>query len=392
MDLPRELEDAIVAAPDDRELYRVAADSLEEAGAPHAELVALSLEAKTNATLDRIIELKRALLPPELRRHGIEWRWGWVRGIAISSLHDPDEARVLRDLLVSPLGRFVQKLVLSQASSRLADAVLEAAEAEPRALRCLRTLMVFADEVGAQPYDLARLSAATPALRRLVLRIRHTRGALTLPELDELVLDGNSGASAVIAGSSLPGLERLQLDRASIDRDAPNGWLVPSQLPALRTVALTDDGTLDTETWLRSAIASQLTLLDVYVVEQGAHAARRILIDRVARGAAAALLVLVGRTYDPGTLFAIDRSPFVVGRIRTAPVRIQDNTAATVHAEIYGGRLVHRSGGDVYLNGHSIGEAPLRHDDELAIAEHVFRFLEGDIAAHAAAQRVRYGL
>ena len=392
MNLPRDLEDAIVAAPDDRELYRVAADWLEQAGAPHAELVALSLEAKTNATLDRIIELKRALLPPELRRHAVEWRWGFVRGVAIASLHDPDEARVLRELLVSPLGRFVQKVVVSQASARLAGAVLEAAELEPRALRCLRTLMVFADDAGAQPYDLARLSVATPALRRLVLRVARTRGALALPELDELVLDGNAEASSVIARASLPRLGRVQIDRAGIDRDAPNGWLVPERLPALRTVALTDDGALDTAAWLGSAIAPQLALLDIYIVERGAYPVRRLVIDRVPRAATAGLLVLVGRTYDPGTLFPIDRTPFVVGRIRTAQVRIQDNTAATVHAEIYAGWLVQRSGGDVHLNGHSIGEAYLRHDDELAIAEHVFRFLEGDIAALAAEQRVRYGL
>lgn len=68
MELPRGLEEAIHASPDDRDVYLVAADWLQQQGALQGELVVTDER-------DRMI----ALLPPALRGSSpftIEWRWG----------------------------------------------------------------------------------------------------------------------------------------------------------------------------------------------------------------------------------------------------------------------------------------------------------------------------
>lgn len=394
MELPLELEDAIVCAPDDREGYSVAADFLQQAGAPHGELVALQLADKTNAILDRVIELKRELLWPELRTQAVEWRYGFLRGLAFASMHDGREPALLRDVLLSPLGRFVQKLVVQQAGPRLVEAIVAAATLQPRALRCLRTLMLFmSDDFRNHPVDLAKLSVAVPNLRRLVLRVGWTKNALDLPMLDELVIDGNHNATTVVGSSKLPSLETLHVSNGAFDR-ASTAWLSPGRMPALRSISLTDDGTLDVDTWQTSPIANQLEQLDLYVIERGIPTERRIVIDRRPRGGSAGLLVMVGHTHDPGEWIPIKQTPFTIGASPTMQLRIYDRHAAPVMAEINRRWVIGRVGArDIYVNGHSIEEAPLRSFDEIAIADHVFRFAEGsDVAPIVAQLRTRYGV
>jgi uncharacterized protein (TIGR02996 family) len=354
VELPVELEDAISAAPDDREAYLVAADWLQDRGAFQGELV-------VGDDRERAI----ALLPPAIRGESaftVEWRWGFVRGVLVASMKDANEPRLLRELLESPIARFVQKLVLQGTSARLVDALFEAAQ-EPRALRCLRTLMVFMDD-GAHAIDLARLP---PTLRRLVVRGAAT-GTLAQPDLVELALD--RVGSEVVREVSLPALEMLHISRP-FDAIEPNRWLDPERLPALRRLTLaTLEETIDRRVWSESRIARQLELLDIFDLTPGRATQRFAIVDRAPPGDAG-LLELVGP--ERGTLHPM-----------THPIHglLQE----------LGGWFVTRITKRVFVNGHDVTLCSLRSLDELAIGERVYRFLQGDVPALAAQLRTRYGL
>lgn len=382
MQLPRELEDAIVAAPDDRAVYSVAGDWLQQQGSPQGELVALSIAyaaGNSAGETDRVRALQHELLPPAFRTQGIEWRWGFVRGVAISTLGDPEEARALRELLASPIGRFVQKLVIvAQANRSLAEVVYE-----PQ-LRCLRTLLLFVEE---QRVDLARLSAAVPALRRLIVR-GWTYLVLDLPHLEELVLSRSKQVSSLIPHSRLPRLETLQIDNAALD-PRPDQWLRTVDLPCLRWVGIA--GKFEERCWLESFIGRQLEQLDHYTIERGVATERRIIIDRRPRGGPAALVTMVGKTL--GEVIPIDQWPLTIGRAADARVRLTGDVAPR-HAELWpfdGGWGIRGVDRDVYVNGHAMPAAPLRTSDELAVGDHVFRFIEGDVDGHLVRLRARYG-
>lgn len=354
MELPLELEDAIRAAPDDREAYLVAADWLQDRGAFQGELVVGD---------DR--ERAVTLLPPAIRGESafaVEWRWGFVRGVLVASLKDPNEPRLLRELLASPIARFVQKLVIQGASARLVEAIFTAAD-EPRALRCLRTLMLFMDD-GAHAVDLARLP---PTLRRLVVRGAAT-GVLAQPQLLELALD--RVGSDIVRDANVPALEMLHLSRP-FDARTPDRWLDPARLPALRRVTLaTLEETIERRVWSESRIARQLDLLDIFDLTPGRATQRFAIVDRTHAGDAA-LLELVGA--DRGTLHPMSHP---------IAARLQD----------LGGWVVTRVAKRVFVNGHDVALCPLRSLDELAIGERVYRFLQGDVAVLAAQLRTRYGL
>lgn len=352
MELPRALEDAIRAAPDDRDGYLVAADYLQDHGEFQGELVVGDDRERTVA-----------LLPPAMRGESafsVEWRWGFLRGVLVASMRDANEPGLLRELLGSPIARFVQKLVLQDASTRLVEAIFEAAQ-DPRALGCLRTLMLFMAE-GTRPIDVARIP---PTLRRLVVRGAVT-GRLAQP-LFELALD--RAGSEVVRAADLPALEMLHVGRPFDPQ--PDRWLDPDRLPALRRVTLaTLEQTIERDRWSASRIAPQLDLLDIFDLTPGRATQRFAIVDRRSAGEAA-LLELVGATR--GTLHPI-----------THPI------GALLHDR--GGWVVTRTGRPVFVNGHEVAFCPLRSLDELGVGEQVFRFLQGDVAALAGQLRARYGL
>ena len=354
MELPLELEEAIRAAPDDREAYLVAADWLQDRGALQGEIAGED---------DR--ERAIALLPPAMRGESpftIEWRWGFVRGVLLAG----NEPRLLGELLASPIARFVQKLVVQDASARVVEAIFAAAE-DPRVLRCLRTLMVFGDRI-----DLTRLS--TFPLRRLVVRGTAT-GALDLPDLLELSLD-RCDASAVLARSFLPSLEMLQL--GTFDPLDPDRWLEPERLPALRVLTLGVTAQIATAVWRESRIAPQLQRLDIFEMVPGLQTARVFVVDESTPGDAA-LLAMTGP--ERGTLIPLV-TPHVV-RARHCELH-RDRSGWT--ARRYDARTL------VFVNGYDVVACPMRSLDELAVRDRVYRFVEGDVATEAALLRTRYGL
>jgi hypothetical protein len=284
-----------------------------------------------------------------------------VRGVLVASMKDANEPRLLRELLASPIARFVQKLVIQGASARLADAIFEAA-AEPRALRCLRTLLLFMDE-GAHAIDLARLPST---LRRLVVRGAAT-GILAQPHLLELALD--RVGSDVVRDATLPALEMLHISRP-FDAE-PNRWLDPERLPALRRLTLaTLEEMIDRRVWSEARIAEQLSLLDIFDLTPGRATQRFAIVDHAHAGDAA-LLELVGP--DRGTAHPMSH-----------PI-------AALLQEL-GGWIVTRVTKRVFVNGHDVMRCPLRSLDELAVGERVYRFLQGDVPALADELRTRYGL
>jgi uncharacterized protein (TIGR02996 family) len=400
VELPLELELAIRNAPDDREGYSVAADWLQQHGSPQGELVALSLVERNDDIIDRLIELKHELLPAEFRKlspTSIEWRWGFVRGVHLSSVDDPSEPRMLRDLLASPIARFVQKLVINHAKARILDGLFEAIAAEPRALRCLRTFILH-ETASLRVFDVSRLSALR-SIRRLGLHMQKTSGALALPHVHELTLWSHTHASHLIATSELPALEVLHIQgRSAIDLRKPNRWLSPQRLPSLRSLSFTSEEELDARVWRESAIAPQLEQLVVVLVGRGQPMQRQFVIDRRPRSEHAALFVVVGHdAHRPGELIPIAPG-FRIGRLKTSNLFLDDHEIGPRHCELV------RIGNEwriravdqlnyVYVNGDSTQAAELRHDDEIALGGFVFRFIEDDNFEDVAVQmRLRYGL
>lgn len=388
MDLPLELELAIQAAPDDRAAYSVAADWWQQAGSPLGELVALSLVDDDDAITDRVIELKSRIVPPEIRTLSpatLEWRWGVVHGVHMSSIEDPSEPRMLRDLLASPLVRFVQKLVVDRGGQRVVDAIFDATRIEPRALRCLRTLMLFMDREAPAKIDLDRLSAIAPGLRRLVLRLGTWTGALALPNLIELTLVGDP--QPLLERARLPKLDTL----AITDLGEPDRMVPPERYPALRWVQLTTS-TFD-DRWQRSQIAPQLEQLDRFDVTPGAYTTRVFVIDRRRPAADAALVAVAGRgDFRPGTAIPLDKNPFTIGGPGSALVTEPYATGHYAVIRRHDRWWIDRASPDRYfhINGHHVASrCPLRSMDEIAINDHVFRFIEGGDALEV---RARYSL
>ncbi len=354
MELPLELEDAIRAAPDDREAYLVAADWLQDRGVLQGEIAGED---------DR--ERAIALLPPAMRGESpftIEWRWGFVRGILLAG----NEPRLLGELLASPIARFVQKLVVQDASSRVVEAIFAAAE-NPRVLRCLRTLMVFGERI-----DVSKLSVFP--LRRLVVR-GAASGALDLPDLLELALD-RCDASAVLAGSFLPLLEMLQL--GTFDTLDPDDCLEPERLPALRVLTLGVTAPIPTRPWRDALIAPQLDRLDIFEMTPGQQTERMFVVDRHLPGDAA-LLAMTGP--ERGTLIPLAPPAYVV---RARHAELQFDGLWTVRR--YDARTL------VFVNGYDVVACTMRSLDEIAVRDRVYRFLEGDVETMAQLLRTRYGL
>jgi len=393
MELPAELEAAIRAAPDDRAGYSVAGDWLSGHGDPQGELIALSLATPTEDIRSRIAVLQRQLEPVSTSDRWnpmrLEWRWGFVTGVAVASVRDPEEAAMLRAVLRSPVGRFARKLVLVQLAS---GTLVDVAIAEARGLASLRTLVVECED-GARP-DLAPLWEHTPDLERVVLRVDHPIVELALPRLRELSI--LRPHSAYLTGWVLPCLETL---RIRLDATVRIDGSALARFPALRRLTLAGDRVGTPDDWRALAIASRLELFDLISDPQGFDADRRFVIDPQGTALPAALLWMVGPDDPPpGTLVALpDRGSIVIGRSTDAGLVVRSPSVGRRHARVeldVGGWTVddYGSPNGTRVNGHFVDRCPLRAGDELAFGHVEFRFLAGDVHAQAAELRARFGL
>jgi uncharacterized protein (TIGR02996 family) len=400
MELPDELEAAIRASPDDRAGYAVASDWLQQQGDPQGELAALSLAGDDEALADRIIELKTQLAPIEvggLSPLTLEWRWGFVRGVLLSSIKDASEVAMLRTVLGSPLARFVQKLVLLGVSRRAIEAVVDVAREEPRALGCIRSLVMHVDEsVATSPVELGPLWRALPTLERVALRVAHASGFLHLPRLVELSISRVVRATDLVAVSRLPALETLRCDLIG-EVPTPDDWLDPDRLPALRTLSITHDRPVSLVAWQHARIASGLELLDLFSYAPGREYVRQFVVDTPRIAQPAGLLMMAGRRrVRPGTLIPLE-GRFSIGRGAGNDLVLDGPEVGVLQAELWRPREhawhVRQTGqAQVSVNGHTIQQLELRSGDEVAIGHHVFRFLEGDTERLAAELRIRFGL
>jgi uncharacterized protein (TIGR02996 family) len=404
VELPAELEAAIRAAPDDRAGYLVAADWLSSQGDPQGELVALSLAPPSDEVGARIVRLQRELEPVDTSGEwnpvSIEWRWGFVVGVAISSLRAREEPELLRTILRAPVARFLRKLVLVDlASDRLVSALVD----EPAALASLRTLILMAED---GDIEVAPVWRHAPALERLVMRVGHQVEPIALPRLRELSILG--AHSALINHSELPRLETLRmripisgapaigdtaLVRARLRKPA-----VAARFPALRrlTVAGADLG--EPDAWRDIELVQQLELCDLMVLARGFQTQRQFVVDTSAPAPAALVMMSGTHSIPPGTLVALPEKPlFRVGRRGHLDLPLSHQTIAKGHAHLrnIGGRWEVRdlmSNNGTTVNGHRIDTCPLRSGDELAFGAVELRFVAGDIEAQAAELRARFGL
>jgi uncharacterized protein (TIGR02996 family) len=386
VELPPELEDAIAAAPDDREGYAVAGDWLAQQGDPQGELVGLSRAG--DEVSDRVLALQQRLAPVSTDRLAptrLEWRWGFVRGATYSG-RDPEE---LRRLLAAPVCRFLQKLVIHDATNFSVSTIYETRRSAPRNLPCLRTLQIVRDPGASLSIDLDKLSTLH-SLERLGLRVFFTRGRLALPRLRELTLAEIYEPTTVVATGDLPALERLQISVR--DRIAPlDRWLRPPELPRLRRLTLASPNVHE---WEGDAILEQLDHFSFFVTPTGIGTARTLVRERSLPSRQAALMVMVGRgAQRPGMLIAI-KSGLSIGRGSLNDLVLADPDVADRHAEIFTlprWQIRARDTALTYVEGHQISECPLSDGDDLGIGRHVLRFLDSDLDAKAAALRKRYG-
>lgn len=400
MELPDELEAAIRAAPDDRAGYAVASDWLLQQGDAQGELSALSLAGDDDDLADLIIELKSRLAPVEvggLSPLALEWRWGFIRGVMLSSIRDTGEPAMLREVLASPVARFVQKLMLLGVSRRAIEAVVEVARDEPRALGCVRSLVIHVDESNARkPIELGPLWQALPTLERVALRVDHASGSLHLPRLAELTISRHANALGLVMVSRLPALRTLRCDLFE-DVALPDRWLDPARLPALRTLSITHERPLSPRTWRQAHIAKNLELFDLFSYQRGLEYRRVFVIDTPRIAQPAGLLMMAGRRrVKPGTLIPLD-ARFSIGRDAGNDLVLDGPELGPRQAELWRPNehtwYVRQLGpSPVAVNGHNVGELELRSGDDLTVGHHVFRFLEGDIERLATELRTRFGL
>jgi len=406
MMLPAELEAAIRAAPDDRAGYLVAADWLSSEGDPQGELIALSLAARSDEVGARMVQLQRELEPVDTSGEwnpvSIEWRWGFVVGVAISSSRGREEPELLRTILRAPVARFLRKLVLHDvASERFVAALAD----EPGALASLRTLIVMAAED--VQIQLAPVWRHAPALERLVLRAGHQVEPFALPQLRELSILG--AYSAMINHSELPKLDTLRLrlpvsgapavGEAALVRTRLRRPDVAARFPALRRLTIAGAELGEPDAWRDIELVQRLELCDLMSLAQGFQTQRHFVVDTSLPGPAG--LVMMSGTFGipPGRLFPLppDRRWFRVGRRAHMDLTLSHRTIAKGHARLHpsDGRWEVRdlsSNMGTFVNGHRIDVCPLRPGDELAFGEVEMRFVSGDIEAQTSELRARFGL
>jgi uncharacterized protein (TIGR02996 family) len=343
MELPAELEAAIRAAPDDRAGYLVAADWLTSEGDPQGELVALSLASRSEDVDARIVQLQRELEPVDTSGEwnpiSIEWRWGFIVGVAISSSHGREEPELLRAVLRAPVARFLRKLVLVGVAS---DRFVAALADEPAALASLRTLVVTAEQ--AAQIQVAPVWRHAPVLERLVLRAGHQVEPFVLPQLRELSILG--AYSALTNYSELPKLETLRMQlpvsgvppvgEAALVRTRLRRPGLAARFPALRRLTVAGAELGEPDAWHDIELAQQLELFDLMSLTQGFEAQRHFVVDTSTPAPAGLVMMSGTHSIPPGTLVLLrDKAMFTVGRRTNKDLVLDHHTIAKGHARLY---------------------------------------------------------
>lgn len=410
MELPEELEAALLSALDDRSAYAVAADWLQQEGDPQGELIALSLLAQvgpdekivTTPAIDaRILELQKRLEPFDTSANwspiSLRWRWGFVRAVHLSSEAAASEPDQLRSVLASPIARALRELELAGLwTDRLVKVVTELARTAPRVLRGVRSLAVYVDRDATTPLDLQPLWRCLPRLERLVLVAPTPTGTLDLPHLRELYVS-RATTIDVLRNAALPSLHTLRLDAGALPAEL-GARLDPSRFPALRRLSITQRRDVGVSGWRGARIEDQLELFDVVTLARALEAAREFVVDRLPRSAGAGLLVMAGgELLAPGTLVVVeDLDRWGIGRGDMNHLVLAHEAIGRRHAYLHRrGDTWHvydlRHSNGTYLNGHHIGHVALRAGDDLHLGPIWLRFLEGDLEAQTADLRRQFG-
>lgn len=142
-----ELEDAIVAAPNDAARYAVYGDWLQAQGDSRGELVSVQAALASTKDTKRFLELRQAeqrllsavaasLVPAaDSSQVKLSWRFGFVNGLELGVVRDPPA--LLAQLLAHPALRFVQSVRLSMPDSPPSACVAALITARPPLLKGL---------------------------------------------------------------------------------------------------------------------------------------------------------------------------------------------------------------------------------------------------------------
>jgi uncharacterized protein (TIGR02996 family) len=300
-----ELEQAILADPDDESAYLVYADWLQGQGDPRGELITLSAQAakakdrKLKAAADKLFaEHEDYFLGPlaEYRKTfdgkdmpTMTWRWGFIQSLRVAFDHYSNEElqidldEVLATFLAHPSCRFLTEVVMGlnrQDPDQEYQGLLDALARRPPP--ALRSLFVgdyeFSDDTEiswTNLGDFGKLWPKVPGLRKLILQGGSFKlGTIALPELRhaEFRTGGLSGKSvASIVKASWPKLEHLDVwfgmeeYGAEGDLDDIKALLDGKGLPALRHLGLKNCSFADDVARVigKSKILPQLETLDL---------------------------------------------------------------------------------------------------------------------------------
>jgi uncharacterized protein (TIGR02996 family) len=323
------LEAAIRKNPEDRQLYAVYADWLEEQGDPLGRLIRLHLEVeqRPKQTQPRAVfgaylrKHRNALLgdiAPYLDRVAISWRAGFIYSARIYSQqpdHNMDGARLLAELLALPIARFLEHLTLGAiryGGAELYEAQLEVlCQKERPTLRCLR--------VGDWPEretivrkavisNVAPLPTVAPRLRELRLEAGYIQPvSLSFAELERLDLHVTGGdllCLDALMKAELPRLQVLNLVAVAPFRPPWNDAkrfesLFAGSFPSLRKLGLRINRFGDElmRMLLDSELPEQLTLLDL-CESNLTNGGARLLLDNIRRFGKLERLVLLDNDID----------------------------------------------------------------------------------------------
>ncbi|MFP2906112.1 WGR domain-containing protein [Pyxidicoccus sp. 3LFB2] len=240
----KQLEAAILRAPDEAEGYLVYGDWLQSVGDPRGELIAVqhalpqAKGARAKVLMEREVALlqqhRDTLLGAPLSSMcrslwlTVQWHLGFIRSarLGVSSYGDDPEFQfdeTLAMLLAHPSARFLQELTLGLAAddgqNEYGDLIKRIAKKAPKTLRQVfigafvypRETEISWTHVG----DVSPLYKALPQLRSLRLCGGDVHlGKINLPELREFTVEtGGLPLSAVksIAAAKWPKLEKLEV-------------------------------------------------------------------------------------------------------------------------------------------------------------------------------------
>lgn len=232
-----ELEAAILADPDAREVYAVYADWLLEHGEPDGELVAVQLALEDAPREAALLARERELLPAReeqlggLYSYAVKgslcrpvWRRGLLYAITMDAdAYSTDNAFIYRELVAAPIARFLRELSVTPATAiggrhtpddaAIVDAI--AALGVPAALRRLAFDPLDFQLSWTRLTDLSPIYPHLARLEELAIQAGDvTLGRIDLPSLRSLeIVTGGLRRHVLesISAASWPRLERLVL-------------------------------------------------------------------------------------------------------------------------------------------------------------------------------------